>query len=278
MTISYFYSPLTIISYHRGMNESVHGDHGPDDFTRNNIRDDERKVVAIASAIAPSLVFNAVALPPNLPDHIKSALMARADQARDAAVEAGFVQPTAADGIGYLTREERQRRDDEKNGEYLGVIMAQEERRRREQEVWSHTKSTVGGVTMTGAEWSEVAHRLRNDEDLRRRVMDAFKDQGMSEREAEARYERAADIAEIAAIPPSQRTSEQTATMKQAETDPTLKRDMDIVKAEMDAGMTNGNKAKLSGAFAYATEGAEVQSEKVTPTPTPVIQTAGMGF
>ena len=130
------------------MDEGEEGDRPSNDLQRDNIKDAERQVVAMADAIAPSLVFNNAALPPNLPDHLKSALLTKADQAREAAIDAGFVRPSAIDGIASLSREERQRREDEKNSEYLGVVMAQEERRRREQEEWSRTKSTVGGVTI----------------------------------------------------------------------------------------------------------------------------------
>lgn len=49
---------------------------------------------------------------------------------------------------------------------------------------------------MKNAEWDKLAERLRNDEDLRRRVIDVLKARGMSDDEAEARYDRVTQVAE----------------------------------------------------------------------------------
>jgi hypothetical protein len=264
-----------------GMDEGTKGGGPSNNLQQDNSKDAERQVVAIADAIAPSLVFNNVALPPNLPDHIKSALLAKADQAREAAIDAGFVRPSAIDGVASISREERQRREDEKNTEYLGVVMAQEERRRREQEEWSRMKSTVGGVTMTGSEWAELAQRLRNDDDLRRRVIEAFEGRGMSRSEAEARYERAAQVAEAAAIPPSQRNEEQKRVIKNAESDPTYKRDMDDIERTRQKMRGPSSESNLSREFDAASNNAKVEQAPAaieSPTPKPVTAALGMGF
>jgi hypothetical protein len=276
--IRHFYPELTIISYDMGMDEGTEGGRPSNNLQRDNSKDAERQVVAIANAIAPSLVFNNVALPPNLPDHLKSALMAKADQAREAAIDAGFVRPTAIDGVASLSREERQRREDEKNSSYFEAMMTQEQRRRREQEEWSRTKSTVCGVTMTGSEWAELAQRLRNDDDLRRRVIEAFEGLGMSHSEAEARYERAAQVAEAAAIPPSQRNDEQKRVIKSAESDPTYKSDMNVIKAEMGESQALSRNSELSETFATASNGAAPPGDGAAQAPRPIVQPIGMGF
>lgn len=279
--LRHFYPELTIISYDMGMDEGTEGGRPSNNLQRDNSKDAERQVVAIADAIAPSLVFNNVALPPNLPDHLKSALMVKADQAREAAIDAGFVRPTAIDGVASLSREERQRREDEKNSNYFEAMMTQEQRRRREQEQWSRTKSTVGGVTMTGSEWAELAQRLRNDDDLRRRVIEAFEGRGMSRDEAEARYERAAQVAEAAAIPPSQRNDEQKRVIKSAESDPTYKRDMDDIERARQKMLGPSHESSLSREFDAASNNAKVEQAPAaieSPTPKPVTAALGMGF
>ena len=131
---------------------------------------------------------------------------------------------------------------------------------------------------MTGSEWAELAQRLRNDEDLHRRVIEAFEGRGMSHSEAEARYERAAQVAEAAAIPPSQRSEEQKRVIKSAESDPTYKRDMNVIKAEMGESQALSSNSELSGRFAAASNDAPAAVESAAQAPRPVVQPTGMGF
>lgn len=81
----------------------------------------------------------------------------------------------------------------------------------------------------------------------------------MSEGEAKRRYERVADVAELAAIPESQRTEAQTHKYEQAQADPAFKQDMreanaqselyakPTVQAERSVGTGNG--ARSSGSI-----------------------------
>jgi hypothetical protein len=82
---------------------------------------------------------------------------------------------------------------------------------------------------MKGQEWSDLAMRLRDDEKFRRDIIEEFKQRGMSDSEAEARVDRAASVAEAAALPPSQRTDQQKADIADAEADPTFKQDMQYI-------------------------------------------------
>lgn len=125
------------------------------------------------------------------------------------------------------TARSNENESDERFLDYVANVLADAERlRRREREEWERTVSSVGGVQMTGAEWREFAKRLSLDEELRDKVMESLHQRGMSEEEAKARYERITKIAEIAAIPPSQRTPEQQQIMVLAEADPTFQQDM----------------------------------------------------
>lgn len=265
-----------------GMDEDNEGDPPSIDLQRDSTNDTERQVDAIASAIAPSLVFGAVALPPGLPDYRKIELESRTEQAKISAQEAGFVAADTGRVFDGKTLQERERDKDEENRLYVAsVVQEVEQRLERERQEWARTSSTVGGVTMTGAEWAKLADRLRDDDDLRRRIMDVFEKRGMTKQEAEARYERVADIAEIAAIPPSQRTDEQKATMKQAEADPTLKQDMKDVQSVAQEIASAKPASEFNQQFAQAAtvENPPTSEEpKTLPAARPAVAVLGMGI
>ncbi|HEX7822825.1 MAG TPA: hypothetical protein VF463_19675 [Sphingobium sp.] len=144
------------------MDEGINGDTGPIDFQRDDTENDGLKVDAIANAIAPLLVFNAVALPPELPDDVKAAVIAKADQARDAAVEAGFVLPSANGPSDGKTPEERKKEREEKSLSYASLMMDEMEDQRKREEAhyaeWRQSSHTYAGQTMDGEQW----HRLMN--------------------------------------------------------------------------------------------------------------------
>ena len=188
--------------------------------------DSEQFDLAVYTAAA---TFNAVAFPPNMPEEIKREIEARAERARQANPNISLAtnDPSSADA-----KKKREADADDRADQQLSLILQEQQ---RERETWMLTPSTVGGVTMTGEEWSELSKRLRSDDDLRARIMDAFMRRGMTEAEAERRYDRVADIAEIMAIPPAQRTEEQQAKVEKADADPTLKQDAsDTVRLATD--------------------------------------------
>lgn len=248
-----------------GMDEGTEGGRPSNNLQRDNSKDAERQVVAIADAIAPSLVFNNVALPPNLPDHLKSALLTKADQAREAAIDAGFVRPSAIDGVASISREERQRREDEKNTEYLGVVMAQEERRRRE---WEQSQITIGGVAMSGEEWDD-AYQLLSDPRLRDQlVQNVMRKKGWSQDRAEKAADDALTLAQIA-----QKEKDGTMTSAdRARADDTARRNPDAAVMakeaaefshsrglEVEGRTTLSSQSRLSGDIKIATN-AQIES------------------
>jgi hypothetical protein len=163
---------------------------------RDDIINSEAQVDA--SALALAAVFNSVAFPPNLPEYLKEIILDRAEQARDA--EGSF----AADNT--MNPEDRRRKaerdaDDDNLSQLANIV--QQQRDEREREEWSRTKSTVAGVSMTGAEWAQLAERLRNDSELKEALISKFQKRGMSAVDAEHLYERVADTTTIAAKPPS---------------------------------------------------------------------------
>jgi hypothetical protein len=62
-------------------------------------------------------------------------------------------------------------------------------------------------------------------------VIGAFKARGMSDAEAERRYNRVTDVADAMKVPPSQRTEEQTAVIEKAKGDPTFEADIQVANA-----------------------------------------------
>jgi hypothetical protein len=128
--------------------------------------------------------------------------------------------------VGQKSREQIKAERDEENADQfrqLVAVMAEEERQREE---WMRTRSSIGGVEMTGREWAEFADHLRRDEILREKVIAEFKAQGMSGAEATRRYERVTQVSEAMGVPPAQRTEEQTSLIEKSKSDPSLSNDM----------------------------------------------------
>ena len=133
--------------------------------------------------------------------------------------------------VDIKTKRERQHDANAESIEYMTVRLEQAE---REREQWAGQRHGIAGVEMTGAEWSQLAERLRTDDELKQRVLDAFRSRGMTTEEAERRYDRVANVAGAMAIPPSQRTEQQAAAISKAEADPSFKRDIQTVQTEYD--------------------------------------------
>jgi hypothetical protein len=142
----HFYPALTVILYDCRMDEGREGDRPSIDLQRDDIKDTERQVdEAIANAIAPALAFNSAALPANLPDHLRVHLEAKADQDRDAAVEAGFAIPSADDIASGRTPDQRAKERDQ--GYTLAdLVLDDMEDQRREREAWQRQSHSFAGV------------------------------------------------------------------------------------------------------------------------------------
>lgn len=143
------------------------GGSGPSiDLQRDNEQDTERQVDAIAYAIAPSLIFNAVALPPNLPDHLLNALITKAGQDREAAMEAGFIMSSNEQLIDGKTPQERDKERDDKAVSYAALMMEElDERRQREEasyQEWRQTRHTYAGKAMGGEDWDRMMNWFRD--------------------------------------------------------------------------------------------------------------------
>jgi len=203
-----------------------------------------------------SAVFNAVAFPANMPEYLKRHIEAEAAFAQRLD-DAGMTIGGANGGpIGEMTKAERNKKAGDEAADYLSILSEKFEREEREREEWSHTVSTVAGVSMTGKEWAQLAERLRNDEDLHRRLIEIYRARGMTGAEAEARYDRIAEVATIAAIPPSQRTEAQKVTMKDANSEPSIGRDL----ADARTAMSKNDLPAPSGfntAFGNAASGSD---------------------
>ncbi len=193
------------------------------DLRRDNIEDAEAQVDASAYALAA--VFGPVSWPPGMPDYRKEAIRERAEQMRN------------ADGTFHIDSrmkptEHGDADDENDNISQFAQIVRQEQAEREE---WLHTRSSVCGVTMTGEEWADFAKRLREDDKLHEDILAAFMRRGMDKDEAERRYERVVDVAEIAAIPESQRSEAQQQTFEKAKADPTFSTDMKEAEARWQA-------------------------------------------
>jgi hypothetical protein len=173
-----------------GMDEDK-GQETPINFTRENIKDSEWKVDPAVYTAAR--IFNAVALPDDMPDFIKEAIEAKAEQARISAQEAGFVAPDTNRLIDGKTLQERERDKDEETRLYVASII--EEDRRERERVWDNSQVKIGTVAMSGEEW-DGALELLSDPRLRDQLI-----QTMTRKKGwtQDRAEKAADDALILA-------------------------------------------------------------------------------
>lgn len=200
------------------------------------------------TAYAVALAFNSVALPAGMTETAKSAVLARAADIREAAKEGSVLDVLSDAGA----KEKRRKDADETASVQAGFILQQQQREREE---WLERQITVAGTTMKGAQWQELSKRLREDEGFRERLMQLYIARGMSKEQAEARVDRVAEVAEIAATPESQRTDEQRDIIRNAQVDPSFKRD--VADAEQVIGKENKPIAssELNGSFAKAVQG-----------------------
>lgn len=215
-----------------------------------------------ASLLRLAATFGVVSFPPGMPDYLQAAILEKAEQDRNA--DGSFIAGSAENADERRREDKRQAQDN--MSRWADALLEEREERER----WARTQSIIGGVTKTGAEWQSFAKRLREDDELRQRIIEAFRKRGMTEDEAEQRYERVVDIAEIAAIPPSQRTEEQQQEFEKAKADPTFQQDMQEANA---------------AASVDRRVGATLRSEQLTAdTPTAaqperkIEQLAGPGF
>lgn len=235
-----------------------------------------------AAALATALSFGATVPPLGLSFAKALAIETEASMAQRLEGAENFMLGADTDRqFGGKARADRDRDADENSINYAVTLLDQNEReRRRVQEEWSHKTSTVAGVTMDNSAWFALAKRLREDDELRSKVVAAFEARGMTADAANARYDRVAEIAEIAAIPPSQRTDEQNETFRKAQADPTLKSDLETVKRFAGDDPTSDKASNFNGSFARAATGSAPAATSTLPAPIvrPVTTVDGMGM
>jgi len=133
--------------------------------------------------------------------------------------------------------------------------------RQREREEWARTSHSFGSTRMTGAEWQAFGQELRGDADLRRWLLERIRRDGHSENAARGIADRVADVADIMALPESQRTVEQSQRLEAARRDPTTSRYLDEAAAQHNrqrgASSERDRAARSGSTEASVTAGAD---------------------
>lgn len=211
----------------------------PIELPRDNIDNTERqfdKAVYTASKI-----FNAVALPDDMPDFLKEAIDAKAEQAKISAQEAGFIAADMGRVFDGKTLQERERDKDEENRLYVAsVVQDVEQRLEREREEWAQQKHSFAGVDLSGEEYGAIGADLKRDSALRQWLIERLMKDGKTRSEAENKADIIADANTIMAKPESQRTDEEREKVKRAEQDPEIRKVMPELAEQhrqMNAGM-----------------------------------------
>ncbi|MEN2711540.1 hypothetical protein ACQKOH_03695 [Sphingomonas sp. NPDC092331] len=211
------------------------------------------------AAYAAARAFNNSAYPPGMPDWVQAAIEARAVDICEAAKDNLALDELSEPGA----KEKRRKEAGETTEAQFGFIIQQQQREREE---WLKSSVTVAGTTMTGAEWQDLSKRLREDDDFRDKLMQLFIARGMSRDEAEARVERVAEVAEIAAIPESQRTDEQKRYFSNAQADPTFKKDAEGAQTLLKP-VAPQPRSELHGSFKAAASGEIAETPAVSQLP-----------
>lgn len=219
------------------------------------------------ASLSLAATFGPVAFPKGLPEHLKQSILEKAEQSRTADGSIGGNQMANDD------RRRQAERDEAEENLSTWANAAQQQREEREREEWAKTKSTVAGVTLTGAEWAQLAERLRSDSKFKDDVITAFRQRGMTEDEAEQRFERVADVTEIAAKPPSQRTEAEAERFEKAQADPKVQADLKVVQ-DMSSIHVSAERL-LSGNNPPSTPSSAEQQPRAEIT---VAQMTGPGF
>lgn len=130
-----------------------------------------------------------------------------------------FVRVAPSDRPSYL----RNRKEEEDDGPSDGTAAAFSSlQARRQREEWAQTEHSFGSTTLTGAQWQELGQDLRGDTEMRRWLLEKIQRDGKSRAEAERIAKDVADIADIMAKPPSQRTAEEKRRLEDAQKNPEL--------------------------------------------------------
>lgn len=94
-----------------------------------------------------------------------------------------------------------------------------QEELKRQRDEWARTESTFAGITMTGAEWSELSDDLKQDSPLRRWLIEKMKRDGKTTAQAEGMADKLSELTHIQSIPKEQRTVEQQLMLDQGNRD-----------------------------------------------------------
>jgi hypothetical protein len=131
----------------------------PIDLRRDNEHDAEAQIDASVLSLAG--VFGAVAFPPDLPDHIKDAILKRAEQAREAAGHFVIDNDRPSKNSDKGANDER---------DYALIELTQQlEQQRREAEneaAWLGSSHTYAGQTLSGEEWMQMRDWFGNEDNV----------------------------------------------------------------------------------------------------------------
>lgn len=137
-----------------------------------------------------------------------------------------------------LTEEgERKKNQDNILGDF--AMDARAQRRQREQEELEEHRTqmhTMGGVTMSGAEWARFADDMRNNERIRNSMRDYLLRQGVPPKDIDKTLEDFSNAAAAMAKPPSQRTPADLALIRRASNDPNFRGAIAAAQNEMRTG------------------------------------------
>lgn len=100
-----------------------------------------------------ALAFNSVALPPNMPDFLKEAILARAEQQRETAGD--FVIDNRGNTNDAKSRQEREEEASDFISQWVQNAQQQQAEREHERE-WMQSPHTYAGQTMDAAQWKQM--------------------------------------------------------------------------------------------------------------------------
>lgn len=121
----------------------------------------ETEAMVDASALALAATFGAVAFPPDMPDHIKDAILKRAEQAREAA------GPFVIDNNRPSKNSDRDASEERDDALMQLTQMLQQQRREAESEAaWLASSHSYAGQTLSGEDWKRMRDWFGNEDNV----------------------------------------------------------------------------------------------------------------
>ena len=216
------------------------------------------------AAYTAASVFNAVALPPNMPDFLRRAIEAQAERerAQPSPMTMGTADETSE------TEEERDKKVADRASDQINQITQQQQ---QERIAWAQTDHSFAGQTMNGEQWAKIAGELKLDGAGRDWLLAYLIEKGETPEQAKQTARDIQLAATAMSKPEADRTADEDAAMQRLDTNPQAKQIMQDYADAREQGFpspsANPSQRLNSGQSASTASGADVLNQSFASAP-----------